>query len=53
MEYLDLRYMVADEIEYKGLDKEVVDRAMRYIKDSDRLMQLLDLVVAEGISHCQ
>lgn len=53
MECLDLRDMVADEVEYKGLDEAVVDRAVRYIRDSDRLMQFLDLVVDEAISACQ
>lgn len=53
MEYLDLRDLVADEVEHKGLGEDVVDKAIRYIRDSDRLMQLLDLVVEEAISACQ
>ena len=52
MESLDLRDMVADEVEYKKLDSSVVDKAVRYIRDSDRLMQMLDLVVSEAISCC-
>ena len=52
MESLDLRDMVADEVEYKNLDKSVIDKAVRYIRDSDRLMQMLDMVVEEAISRC-
>ena len=52
MEVLDLRDMVADEVEYKKLDPAIIDRAVRYIRDSDRLMQMLDLVVEEAISNC-
>lgn len=51
-EHLDLRDMVADEVEYKKLDTTIVDKAVRYIRDSSRLMQLLDLVVEEAISCC-
>lgn len=50
MESLDLRDLVTDEVEYKGLDRAVVDKAVRHIRDSDRLLQLLDLVVSEAIS---
>lgn len=53
MESLDLRDLVADEVEYKGLDESVIDKAIRYIKDNDRLMQMLDLIVAEAISSCE
>ena len=52
MESLDLRDMVADEVEYKNLDQSVIDKAVRYIRDSDRLMQMLDMVVEEAISRC-
>lgn len=52
MESLDLRDMVADEVEYKNLDHSVIDKAVRYIRDSDRLMQMLDMVVEEAISRC-
>ena len=51
MESLDLRDLVADEVEYRELDERIVDKAIRYIRDSDRLMQLLDMVVNEAISH--
>ena len=51
MEHLDLRDMVADEVEYKNLDKSVVDKAVRYIRDSNRLMEIIDMVVAEAISR--
>lgn len=50
MENLDLRDLVADEVEYRGLDKSVIDKAIVYIKRSDRLMQLLDMVVNEALS---
>lgn len=49
-ESLDLRYLVQDEVEYRELDSSVIDEAIRYIKNSDRLLQLLDLVVDEAIS---
>lgn len=52
-ESLDLAYMVADEVEYKKLHPSVTDRAIRYIKDSDRLMQMLDMVVTEAICHTE
>lgn len=52
-ESLDLRNMVLDELEYKGLDKSLADSALCYVKNSDRLMQLLDMVVDEAIAHCQ
>lgn len=52
MESLDLRDLVADEVEYKELDEAMIDKAIRYIKDNDRLMQMLDLIVAEAISSC-
>lgn len=52
MESLDLRDMVDDEVEYNELDESVVDEAVRYIKNSDRLMQLLDVVVKEALSAC-
>ncbi len=52
MESLDLRDLIEDEVEYKELDESVIDKAIRYIKDNDRLMQMLDLIVAEAISCC-
>lgn len=51
-EHLDLRDLVADEVEYKKLEPTVVDKAVRYIRDSNRLMEMLDLVVEEAISRC-
>lgn len=53
MEYLDLRDMVTDEVEYKRLDKSVINKAVRYIRDSSRLMEMLDFIVEEAISHCK
>ena len=50
MENLDLRDLVADEVEYRGLDESVIDKAIGDIKRSNRLMQLLDLVVNEALS---
>ena len=50
MESLDLRELIEDEVEYRGLDQSVIDKAIVYIKRSDRLMQLLDLVVNEALS---
>lgn len=50
MESLDLRDLVADEVEYRGLDKSVIGKAIEDIKRSDRLMQLLDMVVDEALS---
>lgn len=50
MEGLDLRDLIEDEVEYRGLDMSVIDKAIRCIKDSDRLMQMLDLIVSEAIS---
>lgn len=52
MESLDLRDLVVDEVEYKELDEAMIDKAIRYIKDNDRLMQMLDLIVAEAINSC-
>ena len=51
METLDLRDMVIDEVQYKGLDPAIVDVAIRYIRDSNRLMEMLDLIVEEAICH--
>lgn len=52
MESLDLRDMVADEVEYQKLDPTVIDKVVRYIRDSSRLMQMLDFVIEEAISKC-
>ena len=53
MENLDLRDLVADEVEYQELDKSGIDKVIRYIKDNDRLMQMLDSIVEEAISSCK
>ncbi len=51
MEGLDLRDMIADEVQYRGLPETVTDDAMRYLRGSDRLMEMLDMVVYEAICH--
>ena len=53
MEFLDLRDLIADEVEYKELNESVIDKAIRHIKDNDRLMQMLDLIVEEAINSCR
>ena len=53
MESLDLRNLVEYEVEYKELDKSVIDKAVLYIKGNDRLMQMLDLIVEEAINSCK
>ena len=53
MEVPDLRDMVEDEVAHKDLEAheaQVVDKAIRYIRDSERWIQLLDLVVEETIN---
>lgn len=52
-ESLDIRDLIQDEVEYRKIDASVIDKAIRYIKNSDRLLQLLDLVVDKAISSCQ
>lgn len=52
MEVPDLRDMVEDEVAHKDFEAQVVDKAIRYIRDSERWIQLLDLVVEETI-QCQ
>jgi hypothetical protein len=51
MEGLDLRDIIADEVQYRGLPETVTDDAIRYLRGSDRLMELLDMVVYEAICH--
>ena len=53
MEHLDLRDLVEDEVEHKELDEATIDKAIRYIKDNERLLQMLDLIVEEAISCCR
>ena len=50
MEAPDLRDMVEDEVAHKDFEAQVVDKAIRYIRDSERWIQLLDLVVEETIN---
>ena len=52
MESFDLRDLIEDEVEHNGLDDAVVDKAIRYIKDNERLLQMLDLIVSEAIDCC-
>ena len=53
MEHLDLRDMVADEIEYQKLDPSLIDKTVSIIKNSDRTMSLLDLIVGMAIARAQ
>ena len=50
MEVPDLRDMVEDEVAHKDFEAQVEDKAIRYIRDSERWIQLLDLVVEETIN---
>jgi len=52
MESFDLRDMVEDEIRHKKLDPSVIDEVVRYIKNSSRLLEMLDFVVGEAIDRC-
>lgn len=49
MESFDLRDMVADEVEYRKLDPVVIDKAVLYIKNRSKLLEVLDYVVDEGV----
>ena len=49
MEPFDLRGMIADEVEYRGLDESVTDAAVRYIRNTSRLLERLDEIVADAI----
>lgn len=53
MEDLSLRDMIFDEVEYRGLDEEIVGKAVKYVLGSSRLMEMLDMVVSDAISHCE
>ena len=53
MEHFDLRDLIEDEVEYKEIDETVIDEAIRYVKNNDRLLQMLDLIVEEAISCCR
>ena len=51
MEVPDLRDMVEDEVAHKDFEAQVVDKAIRgIVRDSERWIQLLDLVVEETIN---
>lgn len=50
MESFDLRGMIADEVEYLGLDGRVTDAAVRYIHNTSRLLERLDEIVADAIN---
>ena len=49
MESFDLRGMIADGVEYRGLDESVTDAAVRYIRNTSRLLERLDEIVADAI----
>ena len=51
MESLDLRDLIADEVEYRSFEPSITDAALHIIKNNDRLMELLDMVVDEAISQ--
>ena len=46
MERLDIRDMIA---ENEDLSEETIDEAVRYIKDSEELMEMLDEIIASAI----
>ena len=46
----DLHDMIADEVEYQGLDESVTDAAIRYINNTSRLLERLDGIVADAIN---
>jgi hypothetical protein len=48
-EFINLRDMIADEVEYQGLDDSVTDAALRYINNTARLLERLDEIVADAI----
>lgn len=45
----DLRDMIADEVKYRKLDPSIIDKAVLYIKNRSKLLEVLDYVVDEGI----
>lgn len=51
-ETFDLRDLISDEVQYKNLDEEFVNKAVQYIKNNDRLLQMLDAIVEEAINNC-
>lgn len=48
-EHFDLADMMADEIAYRNLPKKTADKAIRYIRESSRLLEMLDLIISEAI----
>lgn len=48
-EHFDLADMMEDEIAYRNLPKETTDKAIRYIRESSRLLEMLDLIISEAI----
>ena len=38
-----------DEIAYRNFPKETADKAIRYIRESSRLLEMLDLIISEAI----
>lgn len=48
-EHFDLADMMADEIAYRNLPKETADKSIRYIRESSRLLEMLDLIISEAI----
>lgn len=48
-EHFDLADMMADEIAYRNFPKETADKAIRYIRESSRLLEMLDLIISEAI----
>lgn len=48
-EHFDLADMMADEIAYRNLPKETADKAIRYIRKSSQLLEMLDLIISEAI----
>ena len=51
-EHFDLRDLVADEVEHRNLNNEVINKAVQYIKNDDRLLQMLDSIAEEAINSC-
>lgn len=49
---LDLRDMVSEEVAYKKLNPAITDKAVQFIRQNNRLMEMLDMVVGEAIRGC-
>lgn len=48
---LDLRDLIADEVEYRRFDPSITDAAVHIIKNNDHLLELLDMIVDEAIGR--